>query len=98
VRGEAHIQEVDKTTEVMIALQPSAQPWETSAMPAQQTIEERLAAIERALNDLQQRLAPSPTNWVERISGSMKEFPEFEQVLEFGRQFRHADRPSEEAT
>ena len=58
------------------------------------SIEERLAAVEREIAELRQwrtasRLkVPPGGNWVEAISGSMKDFPEFEQVLEYGREIR----------
>ena len=58
------------------------------------TLEERLIAVEKELAELRQwrvasRLKVLPwENWVEAISGSMKDFPEFDKVLEYGREFR----------
>jgi hypothetical protein len=66
------------------------------------TIEERLAAVERELADLKTRLPPEPVpmpkseNWVEKISGSMKDYPEFDEVLRLGKEFRDSDRPSDD--
>jgi rubredoxin len=37
----------------------------------------------------------SAADWVQRTSGSMEAYPEFERVLEYGREFRAADRPCE---
>ena len=63
------------------------------------TLEERLSGIEADVRDLRQRLdshAPAP-NWLERVIGSFKDEPAFEEVLEYGRAIRQADRPSEDA-
>ncbi len=62
-------------------------------------IEQRLTAVEQAVSELQRRFATLPTgaNWLEQIVGSFKDEPAFEEVLEFGRAIRSADRPSEEA-
>ena len=61
-------------------------------------IEQRLTAVEEAINDLRCRLDALPTvgNWLEQISGAFKDEPAFEEVLEFGRVVRSADRPCEE--
>jgi hypothetical protein len=63
------------------------------------TIEERLTAVENAVAHLQQLIAsrtPAP-NWLERVTGSMRDEPAFEEVLEYGRAIRQADRPPEDA-
>jgi len=62
-------------------------------------IEQRLTAVENAVRALQQQLTilPPAANWLERISGSFKDEPAFEEVLEYGRRFRSADRPPAEA-
>ena len=58
------------------------------------SIEERLTLVERELAELKTRLPPEPKpeNWIEKISGSMKDFPEFDEVLRLGKEFRDADR------
>jgi hypothetical protein len=33
-------------------------------------------------------------NWVDQISGSFKDDPEFEEILRYGREFRQTDAPS----
>jgi hypothetical protein len=68
-------------------------------MPTETSIEQRLAAVEQAVSELQQRLArlPVATNWVARITGSFKDEPAFEEVLALGRAIRAVDRPPEEA-
>lgn len=61
-------------------------------------IEQRLTAVERAIRELQQQstILPPAANWLERITGSFKDEPAFEEVLAYGRTIRAADRPPEE--
>lgn len=61
-------------------------------------VEQRLTALERAVMDLQRRQAgfPGLGNWLEKVTGSISDEEAFLAALEFGRQFRHADRPPEE--
>ena len=60
----------------------------------QPSIEERLAVLEREVAELRRQrpvvrvAVPPGANWVDAISGSMEDFPEFEKVLEYGRQIR----------
>jgi hypothetical protein len=60
--------------------------------PANLSIEERVAALEAAVEKLQQQ-SPStqPPNWVDQFSGSFKDEPEFEAVLAYGRAIRQGD-------
>jgi hypothetical protein len=67
-------------------------------MVDESVLEHRLAALERAVADLQQRLAgvvPSG-NWLEKVTGSIADEAAFLEALEFGRAFRYADRPPDE--
>ena len=65
---------------------------------AQATVEERLAVAEAELAELKQRLngRTAYTTWLDRIAGSMKDEPEFAEVLRLGRAIRDVDRPAEE--
>jgi hypothetical protein len=67
-------------------------------MSTEPTIEQRLAALEEAVRELQSRLsAPTPApNWIEKITGSISDVEAFEEALEYGRAYRHADRPPDE--
>jgi hypothetical protein len=67
-------------------------------MSTEPTVEQRLTALEQAVADLQRQLAAqSPgRNWLERVIGSFKDEPAFEEVLEYGRAFRAADLPPED--
>jgi hypothetical protein len=74
-------------------------------MSQETTIEARLARLEQDVDRLKQQQAgrqnadsaPKP-GWLDRITGSMKDYPEFEQVLELGRAIRQADRPDEDSS
>ena len=62
-----------------------------------QTIEQRLQAVEEAVKQLQS-LWGSPQiagNWLDQIAGSFQNEPAFEEVLALGRAFRESDRPAE---
>jgi hypothetical protein len=60
------------------------------------SIEQRLEAVEAAIAELKQQAHPEP-NWIEQITGSFKDDPIFEEVLAYGREFRYADRPSDDS-
>jgi hypothetical protein len=61
-------------------------------MSEQQTIEQRLTEIERELAELKQRILPQKdgTSWVERIAGTFKDDPDFDEIVRLGREFRRA--------
>ena len=59
-------------------------------MPTEAIIEQRLSAVERAVADIQSRLAngTAAANWVEQFRGAFKDEPAFDEVIEYGRAFR----------
>lgn len=61
-----------------------------------EVMEARLAAVEKAVAELQRRLPPAKGAWWERVVGSFKDAPAFEEVLRYGRAIREADRPVED--
>jgi hypothetical protein len=62
------------------------------------SLEERLAAIEAVLVELQQQIAaPQATNWLKQITGSFKDEPAFEEVLAYGQAIRQGDESILEA-
>jgi hypothetical protein len=63
------------------------------------SIEQRLAALEAAVAELQRQVGtPKPApNWIEQITGLLKDEPDFQKVLAYGRAIRAADRPAEES-
>jgi hypothetical protein len=65
---------------------------EKTQMATNPSLEERLAAVEAAIADLQKQVAaPQPTNWLQQITGSFKDEPAFDEVLAYGRAIRQGD-------
>jgi hypothetical protein len=71
---------------------------------SQAALEDRLATLEREVDRLRRRLdashptgqgAPGVPNWIEAVTGSMADDPEFQEVVRLGRAARQADRPAE---
>jgi hypothetical protein len=62
------------------------------------TLEQRLTAVEDAIRELQQALRgrQPAVDWLDRVIGSMKDEPAFDEVLAYGRAIRQADRPIED--
>ena len=61
-------------------------------MTTNTSLEERLAAVEEAVAELQKQAAiPQPNNWLEQITGSFKDDPDFEEVLAYGQAIRQGD-------
>ena len=61
-------------------------------MSNQTEIEQRLAAIEATLAQLQHQISTAqPSNWIEQITGTFKDEPAFDEILAYGREFRQAD-------
>ena len=58
----------------------------------QTELEERLLAVETALQEMQRRLATlqPPPHWLDAMIGSCKDDPAFEEVIALGRAFREA--------
>ena len=67
-------------------------------MATNASLEERIAAVEAAITELQNQVAnPQPTNWLQQITGSFKDEPAFEEVLALGRAIRQGDESVLEA-
>ena len=65
---------------------------------AQQTLEQRMTEVERAVRELQEAVrsrTPAP-DWLDRVIGSMKDEPAFDEVLALGRAVCAADNPTED--
>ncbi len=61
-------------------------------MSSHTSLEERLAAVEAAIAELQKQVrTPQPTNWLQEITGSFRDEPAFEEVLAYGRAIRQGD-------
>ncbi len=63
------------------------------------TLEQRMTAVENAVRELQEALRNRrpAADWLDRVIGSMKDEPAFDEVLALGRAARSADRPAEDA-
>jgi len=68
-------------------------------MSANANIEQRLEAVEMELARLREAIETpsSKKSWIDQIAGSMAEYPEFDEVVEYGRQFRASQKDAEEA-
>ena len=58
------------------------------------TIEERLSHVENDVAYLKSQVDSlrSKGNWIDQITGSFKDDPEFDEILRLGHQIRQADR------
>ena len=66
-------------------------------------IEDRLNAIERELAEVTFELARvaaqssgARPNWLDVMEGSMSEFPEFDEMVRLGREYRKSFHPAED--
>jgi len=65
-------------------------------MNMSETIEARLAKVERELAVLKAKLPRDKSNWIAEITGSFKDDPDFDEIVRLGKEFRQADRPKDE--
>lgn len=60
------------------------------------SLEQRFAVVEEKLSSLKRRIdsarSPQDENWLDRITGAMKDFPEFDEVVRLGAEIRRADQ------
>jgi hypothetical protein len=62
-------------------------------MSHKEKIEARVAALEREVGKMKRQLdARRRSDWVYRVAGSLEDEPEFDKVLELGRELRQSDR------
>lgn len=68
-------------------------------MPQQASLEQRVAALEQEVaalkTEIKTRAASADDNWIEKISGTFKDDPEFGEILRLGAEIRRADRPED---
>ena len=62
------------------------------------SLETRVATLEQEVEFLKQQATrpKGSSSWLDQVVGSMKDFPEFEEVLRLGRELREQDRPVDE--
>ena len=65
---------------------------------AKATLDQRMTAMEVAVRELQKLMKARRTapDWLERVIGSMKDEPAFNDVLAYGRAIRQADVPADD--
>jgi len=67
-------------------------PYFSQSMTTNTSLEERMAAVEAAIAQIQQQIDhPKSLNWLEQISGSFKDEPAFEEILALGQAIRRGD-------
>jgi hypothetical protein len=56
------------------------------------TLEERLTVVEREIAVLKRHIVPRDPSqsWIQRIAGSFKDVPEFDEIVRLGREFRES--------
>lgn len=61
-------------------------------MPEDPTIEERVDELEREMARVKRCVGGSlsAADWIDSVSGSMKQFPEFDEVVDLGAEFRRS--------
>jgi len=66
-------------------------------MSAGASIEERLTALERQMEEMRHELERQrkEENWIEKISGTFEGDPDFGEIIRLGREFRQSQRPPE---
>ena len=67
-------------------------------MSKSRNIEERLAQVEKELAELKDdvKTLKGLGNWIDAISGSFKDDPEFDEILRLGKEIRDADKRADE--
>jgi hypothetical protein len=65
---------------------------------SQQTLEQRLEALEEQIAELTTAVKEQNSNdekrdWLQEMWGAFKDDPEFDEVIELGRQYRKSLRP-----
>ena len=62
------------------------------------TLEQRMTALEDAVREQEEAMKgrKPAADWLDRVIGSMKDEPAFDEVLALGRAIRQADRPTDD--
>ena len=61
-----------------------------------ETIEARLAKVERDLAILKANAPQGKSNWIAEITGTFKDDPDFEEIVRLGKEMRDAELPEED--
>lgn len=60
------------------------------------TIEKRLARVERDLAILKTKMPIDRANWISNIIGMFKDDPDFDEIVRLGKEMRDAEQPEED--
>lgn len=60
------------------------------------TLESRLARIERELAILKAKSAHDKSNWIADITGTFKNHADFDEIVRLGKEMRDAEEPDED--
>jgi hypothetical protein len=60
------------------------------------TIESRLAKVERELAILKSKVPRDKSNWIADITGTFKDDPDFDEIVRLGQEMRDAEAPDED--
>lgn len=57
-------------------------------------LEQRVAVLEQNRAELKRRvsLSEAKNDWIKAVAGSMKDYPEFEEVVRLGREYRRSQK------
>ena len=61
-----------------------------------ETIESRLAKVERELELLKNKMPRDNSNWISTITGKFKGDTDFEEIIRLGKELRDAEQPEED--
>lgn len=61
-----------------------------------ETVESRLAKVERELAILKSRMPRDKSNWIADITGTFKDDPDFEEIVRLGKELRDGEAPEED--
>jgi hypothetical protein len=67
-------------------------------MVQEPSLAERVAALEKEVADLRRMVIQltTPSDWLDRVAGIMKDEPEFAEMTRLGAEIRQADRPKDD--
>ena len=66
------------------------------AQTMSETIESRLAKVERELKILKGKVSQDKSNWIAEITGSFKGDADFEEIVRLGKEMRDTEEPAED--
>ncbi len=61
-----------------------------------ESIETRLARVERELAILKTKVPVDNANWIAEITGIFKDDPDFDEIVRLGKEMRDAEQPDED--